>query len=437
VELSGSGKGPALPLIAELVYSSLASSRLPQRSRLTRSLPIEAAVWIGFVVFILALLALDLGVFHREAKAQGFLEALAWSGFWITLAMAFNGVVYFLYENNWVGGGLTFPEDISGRAAALEYFAGYTLEKSLSLDNIFVIALIFSHFRIPLAYQHRVLFWGVCGALVMRGIMIGLGAELLHRFSWTTYIFGGLLLLTAARLMVVQHDNIDPSRNLFVRVVRNFVPITDELHGQRFWVVENGKRAATPLLVTLLMVESADLLFAVDSVPAIFAITDDAFLVYSSNVFAVLGLRSLYFALAPLLEHFRFLRPSLVLILAFVGFKMLTLNHADISITASLIVILGVLVTGVLASVVVPSPGADSLRSPVAHDRESLMRVTIQIAWRSIVLAVGGTVILFGVLLLVLPGVGIVLITTGLSVLATQFVWARSLLQRVAERRTK
>ena len=351
--------------------------------------------------------------------------------------MAFNGVVYFLYENNWVGGGLAFPEDISGRAAALEYFTGYTLEKSLSLDNIFVIALIFSHFRIPLAYQHRVLFWGVCGALVMRGIMIGLGAELLHRFSWTTYIFGGLLLLTAARLMVVQHDNIDPSRNLFVRVVRKFVPITDELHGQRFWVVENGKRAATPLLVTLLMVESADLLFAVDSVPAIFAITDDAFLVYSSNVFAVLGLRSLYFALAPLLEHFRFLRPSLVLILAFVGFKMLTLNHADISITASLIVILGVLVTGVLASVVVPSPGADSLRSPVAHDRESLMRVTIQIAWRSIVLAVGGTVILFGVLLLVLPGVGIVLITTGLSVLATQFVWARSLLQRVAERRTK
>ena len=351
--------------------------------------------------------------------------------------MAFNGVVYFLYENNWVGGGLMFPEDISGRTAALEYFAGYVLEKSLSLDNIFVIALVFSHLKIPLAYQHRVLFWGVCGALIMRGIMIGLGAELLHRFSWTAYVFGGLLLLTAARLMVVQHDNIDPSRNLFVRITSRLVPITEGLRGQKFWVVENGKRMATPLFVALLMVESADLLFAIDSVPAIFAITDDPFLVYSSNVFAVLGLRSLYFALAPLLEHFRFLRPSLVLILAFVGFKMLTLHHADISITASLIVILGVLVAGIVASVVVPTPDPDSLRSPVAHDRESLMRVTIQIARRSVVLAVGGTVILFGVMLLVLPGVGMVVITTGLSVLATQFVWARSLLQKVSERKKK
>ena len=376
-------------------------------------------------------------MFHREAKAQSFLEAIAWSGFWITLAMAFNGLVYFLYENNWVGGGLMFPEDISGRTAALEFFAGYVLEKSLSLDNIFVIALVFSHFKIPLAYQHRVLFWGVCGALVMRGAMIGIGAELLQRFSWVTYIFGGLLLLTAGRLMVVKHDNIDPSRNLFVRMLGKVIPITDGLRGQRFLVVENGRRMATPLMVTLLMVESADLLFAVDSVPAIFAITDDTFLVYSSNVFAVLGLRSLYFALAPLLESFRFLRPSLVLILAFVGFKMLMLHHAEIGIDASLIVILGVLVAGIVASVVVPPPDDDPLESPVASDRERLMHVTLAIAWRSVVLAVGGTVILFGGLLLVLPGVGMVVITTGLSVLATQFVWAKTLLSRVSARRGK
>ena len=382
---------------------------------------------------ILLLLALDLGVFHREAKALGFVEALSWSGFWIALALAFNGVVYLLYENNWVGGGLAFPEDIDGRTAALEFFTGYVLEKSLSLDNIFVIALVFSHLRIPLAYQHRVLFWGVCGALIMRGIMIAIGAELIHRFSWTTYLFGAILLLTAARLMLVRHDNIDPSRNLFVRAVRRVMPITEGLRDQRFTVVEGGRRMATPLMVALLMVESADLLFAVDSVPAIFAITDDPFIVFSSNVFAVLGLRSLYFALAPLLEKFRYLRPSLVLILAFVGFKMLTLHHAEIPLTASLIVIAGILGAGIFASVVVPPPEVDGLVSPVEDERARLMRVTLETARRSIVLVVGGTLLVFGTALKVIPGVGVVVIAAGLSVLATQFVWAKRLLERRAE----
>jgi tellurite resistance protein TerC len=382
---------------------------------------------------ILGLLALDLGVFHREAKAQSFVEALAWSGFWITLAMAFNGLVFFLYENNWVGGGLAFPVDVGGRQAALEFFAGYVLEKSLSLDNIFVIALIFTHFGVPLAYQHRVLFWGVCGALVMRGAMIAAGAELIERFEWTSYVFGSLLLITAVRLMVVQHDNIDPSRNVVVRLFRRVIPVTEELHGQRFTVVRNSKRWATPLFVALVMVESADLLFAVDSVPAVFAVTSDPFLVYSSNVFAILGLRSLYFALAPLLEHFRFLRPSLVLVLAFVGFKMLVLHQAEIPVGTSVMVIIGILIAGLFASVVVPVPSP--LRSPVQSERERLMRVTLQTAIRSVVLAVGGTVLLFGAMLLFLPGVGWFVITAGLSVLATQFVWARTLLLRVSERR--
>lgn len=361
------------------------------------------------------------------------MEALAWSGFWITLAMAFNGFVYFLYENNWVGGGLTFPVDVSGRQAALEFFAGYVLEKSLSLDNIFVIALIFTHFRVPLAYQHRVLFWGVCGALVMRGAMIGAGAELIERFDWTTYMFGGFLLITSVRLMVVQHDNIDPSRNLVVRAFRRVIPVTDAFRGVHFTVVEAGRRMATPLFVALVMVESADLLFAVDSIPAVFAVTSDPFLVYSSNVFAILGLRSLYFALAPLLEHFRFLRPSLVLILAFVGIKMIAYNVAHIPVGTSLLIILGILIAGLIASVVVPVPAP--LRSPVHSDREWLMRVTLETAIRSVVLAVGGTVILFGAMLLFLPGVGWFVITAGLSVLATQFVWARNLLSRITERR--
>ncbi|HUP53107.1 MAG TPA: TerC/Alx family metal homeostasis membrane protein [Longimicrobiales bacterium] len=394
---------------------------------------IDIAIWVAFIALILALLALDLGVFHREARAQSLMEALAWSGFWITLAMAFNGFVYFLYENNWVGGGFTFPVDVSGREAALEFFAGYVLEKSLSLDNIFVIALIFTHFGVPLKYQHRVLFWGVCGALVMRGAMIGLGAELIRNFSWTTYVFGGLLLVTAVRLMVVQHDNIDPSRNFIVRAFRRVIPVTDEFHDQHFTVVQAGKRVATPLFVALVMVESADLLFAVDSVPAVFAVTNDPFLVYSSNVFAILGLRSLYFALAPLLEHFRFLRPSLVLILAFVGFKMIALHVAHIPVGTSLMIIMGILVAGLIASVVVPVPSP--LRSPVQSERAGLMRVTLETAIRSVVLAVGGTVILFGTMLLFLPGVGWFVITAGLSVLATQFVWAGKLLSRVMERR--
>ncbi|MDX1495799.1 MAG: TerC/Alx family metal homeostasis membrane protein [Longimicrobiales bacterium] len=390
---------------------------------------IDIVVWTGFVVFILVLLALDLGVFHRENRAQSFFEALAWSGFWIALALAFIGVVYLLYENNWVGGGLAFPEDVDGRTAALEFFAGYVLEKSLSLDNIFVIALIFAHLRIPLEYQHRILFWGVCGALIMRGLMIGLGAELIHRFFWTSYIFGGILLLTAVRLMVAHHDNLDPSQNVFVRGLRRFMPITDDIPGEHFTVVRDGTRYATPLLVALLMVESADLLFAVDSVPAIFAITSDPFLVYSSNVFAVLGLRSLYFALAPLLEHFRFLRPSLVLILAFVGIKMLILHHVEIPVTASLIVIGGVLAAGIVASVVVPPPGWEPLRSPVESERERLMRITLETARRSVVLVVGGTLILIGAALKVLPGVGVWIITAGVSILGTQFVWARRLLR--------
>lgn len=394
---------------------------------------IEIVVWTGFVGFVLVLLALDLGVFHREHRAIGFLEALAWSGFWIALALAFVGVVYFLYENNWVGGGLAFPEDIDGRTAALEFFAGYVLEKSLSLDNIFVMAVIFSHLRIPLKYQHRVLFWGVLGALVMRGAMIAVGAELVHRFFWMTYLFGGILLLTAARLMVVRHDNIDPSRNAFVKAMSRFMPITDEVRAEHFTVVENGKRFATPLLVALLMVESADLLFAVDSVPAIFAITSDPFLIYSSNVFAVLGLRSLYFALAPLLEHFRYLRPSLVLILAFVGFKMLMLHHAEIPLTASIIVIAGILTVGILASVVVPPPGPSPLRSPVESERDRLMRITVETARRSIVLVVGGTMILIGTALQVLPGVGGVVLGAGASLLATQFVWARRLMRNREE----
>lgn len=387
---------------------------------------IDLLVWIAFFTLILSLLALDLGVFHREPRTPALAEALAWSGFWIALSLAFAGIVFFLYENNWIGGGLAFPEHVDGKEAALAFLTGYVLEKSLSLDNVFVIALIFSSFRVPLVYQHRVLFWGVLGALVMRGLMVGLGATLLGLFSWMTYVLGGILLVTAIRMMVVRHDNIDPAHHPAGQFVHRLLPVTEGLRGQRFTVVEDGIRHATPLLVVLVMVESTDLLFAVDSIPAIFAVTNDPFIVYTSNVFAILGLRSLYFALAPLLQQFRFLRPSLVLILAFVGIKMLIVQQVHIPVSSSLTVIAGILVAGIVASVVVPS--ADPLRSPLDGDMEHMLRLTWRIAVRVVVLVLGSTVVAFGTVALVLPLVGNVVITAGLSVLATQFIWARRLL---------
>jgi len=264
--------------------------------------------------------------------------------------------------------------------------------------------------------------------------MIGAGAALIQNFTWMTYVFGALLLFTAARLMIVQHDSIDPEHNVVVRMVRRMFPVTQGLRGGHFMVVENGVRYATPLLIVLMLVETTDLFFAIDSIPAIFAVTSDPFLVYSSNIFAILGLRSLYFALAPLLEGFRFLRPSLVLILAFVGVKMLLAHHVHIPVTASLLAIGSILGMGILASVVAPAPKVP-LESPIAAEREGLLHLTWVIAVRSVVLVIGGTIIAFGTLALVFPSFGLLVIAAGLSVLAPQFVWARDLLERVNARR--
>jgi tellurite resistance protein TerC len=239
---------------------------------------------------------------------------------------------------------------VSGRTAALEFLTGYLLEKSLSLDNIFVIALIFSYFRVPLAYQHRVLFWGVVGALALRGVMIAAGAALLHRFAWMTYVFGVILLLTAARLLISRHEALAPEDNLVVRLARRWLPFTTELDGARFFTARNGVRAATPLFLVLLLVETTDVMFAVDSIPAIFAVTDDAFIVYTSNVFAILGLRSLYFALAPMLDRFRYLKVSLVFVLAYIGVKMLLAHSHAIPASVSLAIVAGILGVGLLAS---------------------------------------------------------------------------------------
>ena len=321
-------------------------------------------IWIAFLVFVVTMVALDLGVFHRKDTIITIRSALAWSAFWIALALLFNLLVFLLYENNYTWASLG-TEHLTGREAAAQYLMGYVLEKSLSLDNIFVIAMVFSYFRVPLAMQHRVLFWGILGAVVLRGVMIGLGVALINRFEWVTYLFGAFLLYSAVRMLMLRHENLEPGENPLVRLAQRWVPMTHEFHGHQFLVKVDGKVVATPLLLALLMVESSDIMFAVDSIPAVFAVTRDPFIIFTSNVFAILGLRSLYFVLATYMERFRYLKHSLVFVLAYVGVKMIISNHYDIPDVASMSIIIGILTVGVLASIKGGAKDPVPLRSPL------------------------------------------------------------------------
>jgi tellurite resistance protein TerC len=308
--------------------------------------------WIGFVAFVLLMLALDLGIFHRKAHVVGVREALAWSAVWIAMGLAFAVVVYLAYDGKWFGLG-TMPDVVSGltndgAAAAEKYLTGYIVEKSLSIDNIFVISMLFSFFSVPPIYQHRVLFWGIAGALVMRGTMIGVGAKLIAEFDWILYVFAVFLILTAVRMLFLKPEHADLNRNAVVRLTRRLYPVTARFHGDHFLVragaaasyesetpgkpamrdaivdsARPGTLLLTPLALALVTIETTDLIFAVDSIPAIFAITGDPFLVFTSNVFAILGLRSLYFALARMVDKFRYLKTALAAVLMVVGTKML------------------------------------------------------------------------------------------------------------------
>jgi tellurite resistance protein TerC len=309
-------------------------------------------LWLAFLLLVGALVLLDLGVFHRRAHVVSLPQALAWTAFWVALSLAFNGLVYFLYDDNtpaWLG---ISTAHLTGGEAAVQFFTGYLTEKSLSIDNIFVIAMILAYFRVPPALQHRLLFWGVLGAVVLRGAMIAIGAVLIERFDWIVYVFGVLLIASAIKMLVLRQDNIDPENNLAIRLTRRVLPVSSEFHGGRFFVEWSGGRAATPLFLALILVETSDVMFAIDSIPAIFAITRDPFLVFTSNVFAILGLRSLYFALAGLMDHFRYLKISLVFLLAYIGVKMLLSHHYPIPNTVSLAIIVAILAVGVVASVV-------------------------------------------------------------------------------------
>lgn len=320
-------------------------------------------IWLyaGFILFVLVMLALDLGVFNRKAHVISAKEAMCWTAFFVTLAVTFSVAVYFIYENHWFGIGLDVPQirgerkNVSGWQATVEFLTGYVVEYSLSMDNIFVIALIFAHFRVPAIYQHRVLFWGILGALLMRGAMIALGAELLQRYDWITYIFGAFLLITGAKILFTGEKEVEIERNFALRMARKIYPVSSAYHGKKFFVVENGRRAMTPLFLALIVVEFTDLVFAVDSIPAIFGITLDPFIVFTSNVFAILGLRSLYFALAALINRFHHLGKSLALVLIYVGAKMLLARWYHPEPLLSLGIIVGILGVGVLASLFLPA----------------------------------------------------------------------------------
>jgi tellurite resistance protein TerC len=274
-------------------------------------------LWVGFNVFVLALLALDLGVFHRKAHAVSVREATIWSVIWISLSMLFNLGIYFFWHD------LAPASPYSNGDAALAFFTGYLIEKSLSVDNIFVFVLIFSYFSVPPKYQHRVLFWGILGALVMRAALILVGAALIKEFHWIMWIFGAFLIFTGIRMAFHKDEELHPEDNPLVKLLKRFMPVTQDYRSASFFVREAGKLMATPLLLVLLIVESTDLVFAVDSIPAIFAVTEDPFIVYTSNVFAILGLRSLYFLLAGVMHKFHYLKLGLSAVLTFVGLKML------------------------------------------------------------------------------------------------------------------
>jgi tellurite resistance protein TerC len=296
-------------------------------------------LWAGFLAFVLFMLALDLGVFRRRSKEVSPREALVWSLVWIGLALAFNGAIYAWF----------------GPARALEYLTGYLIEKALSVDNLFVFAVIFSYFSVKPELQHRVLFWGILGALVMRAVFIVAGGALLQAFHWTIYLFGGLLLVTGVKLLRQKEGDLHPERNPVVRLIARAFPVNASGSGERFFVRQAGRWAITPLFLALVTVEVSDLVFAVDSIPAIFAITTDPFIVFTSNIFAILGLRSLYFLLAGMIGRFRYLNVGLAAVLIFVGAKMMLMEWIRVPIWLSLSVVAGLLTISVVASIALAS----------------------------------------------------------------------------------
>lgn len=317
-------------------------------------------VWGIFIAFIILFLALDLGVFNRTPHVIKTKEAAIWTAIWVTVALSFSGVIYWLFQDGLVEN----PTDLTPKLAVLKYITGYLIELSLSIDNVFVIAVIFSSFSIPQKYQHEVLFWGILGAIVFRALMIFFGVALINKFDWIIYVFGAFLLITAFRMLLHKESEFDPKKSKMFRFLKKLFPITSKMEGDKFFIKRMGIRAATPLFVALIIIELTDILFALDSIPAILAITADPFIVFSSNILAILGLRSMYFLISRMLTKFRYINYSLVVILAFVGVKMILSHNVEIPEWLSLTVIGVSLGAGIVASLLIP----DSSPQPAQED---------------------------------------------------------------------
>lgn len=313
-------------------------------------------VWIIFVAFIILFLALDLGVFNRTPHVIKTKEAAIWTGIWVTIALSFSGIIYWVFSEGLVEN----PTDLSPQLAVIKYITGYLIELSLSIDNVFVIAVIFSSFAIPQKYQHEVLFYGILGAVVFRALMIFFGVALINRFDWIIYVFGAFLIFTAVKMLFHKESEFDPKTSPVFKFLKRLFPVSYRMDGDKFFIKRMGITAATPLFVALIVIELTDILFALDSIPAILAITADPFIVFSSNILAILGLRSMYFLISNMLSKFRYINYSLVIILAFVGIKMILSHNIDIPEWLSLAVIFGSLAGGVIASVLIPQKNLET-----------------------------------------------------------------------------
>lgn len=303
-------------------------------------------IWIAFLVFIIVCLAIDLGIVNREAHVISPKEAGKWSAIWVSLALSFSGVIWLIFKNDWIYN----PTNLTPTSAVIDFITGYLVELSLSIDNVFVIAIIFSSFQIPPKYQHRVLFWGILGAIFFRVIMILFGLALINKFDWIVYVFGVILLYTAYTMLGHNEIKTDPKKTWVYRKLTTYLPITDEIDGQKFFIKKGVKKYATPLFVALIIVELTDIMFALDSIPAILAITQNEFIVFSSNILAIIGLRSIFFLIVGLLDKFKYINYSLMIILGFVGLKMLATDLIEIPSWISLLVILFSLLGGIIAS---------------------------------------------------------------------------------------
>lgn len=305
-------------------------------------------MWVLFNGFVLAMLALDLGVFHKKAHEVKMKEALTWSAVWIGCAMIFNLLIYYYWD--WIAPGSGYTNS----DAALAFLTGYLIEKSLSVDNVFVFLMVFTYFQVPSLYQHKVLFWGILGALIMRAIFIFAGVSLITTFHWTIYIFGALLIFTGINMAMQKDKKLEPEKNPVIRLFKKWFPVTNDYHGDHFFAKIDGRKVATPMFIVLLVIETTDVIFAVDSIPAILAITSNPFIVYTSNVFAILGLRALYFALAGIMGLFHYLHYGLSVILVFVGTKMMLVDLFKIPVGISLMVVMSILVISVVLSKMFP-----------------------------------------------------------------------------------